>query len=272
MGRYCADFRRKSKDPAVETNIKMTCRYLLFVNLMVISLLLQACSDKRKDEINSGESLQRSVSFSGFEWTVDGSGSSRKNPGQNYFSSSEKNVWVDAKGNLHLKITNRNGNWYCAQVTLKESYAYNKYKFFVSSRVDKLDKNVVGGLFTYLDDMNEIDIEFSRWGVKNNLNSQFTIQPAYHEGNNYRFDLDLRSRQSTHIIDWKKDRIDFASYRGHHSERPPERKIIKEWSYKGDDIPDVSNEKVMINLWLYNGVPPSDNKETEMVIRAFRIE
>jgi len=104
------------------------------------------------------------------------------------------------------------------------------------------------------------------------LNAQFTIQPAYHEGNNYRYDLDLKGRHSTHIIDWKKERIDFASYHGHHSERPSEGKIIQEWSYTGNDIPDVSDEKVIINLWLYNGVPPSDKKEAEMVIKAVRIE
>ncbi|MBN2861611.1 MAG: glycoside hydrolase family 16 protein [Bacteroidales bacterium] len=242
------------------------------INALGLSIFLVSCSGRGSDREKSEEPMMRTISFSGFQWTVDGSGSSRKNPGGNYFSCSEENVRVDKEGNLHLKITKRNGKWYCAQVTLKESFAHNRYIFFVSSRVDKLDKNVVGGLFTYLDDSNEIDIEFSRWGVKDNMNSQFTIQPAYREGNNYRYQMDLKGRHSTHIIDWKKDRIDFASYHGHHSERPPEEKIIQEWSYTGNDIPDVSDEKVIINLWLYNGVPPSRNKGAEMVIKAVRIE
>jgi hypothetical protein len=250
----------------------MTTGILTFIKTLTISLLIVSCSERSRDSEKSEEPLQRTISFSGFQWTVDGSGSSRKNPGQNYFSCSEDNVRVDKKGNLHLKITKRKENWYCAQVTLQQSFAYNKYIFFVSSRVDKLDKNVVGGLFTYQDDTNEIDIEFSRWGVKNNMNSQFTVQPAYREGNNYRYQLNLKGRYSTHIIDWKNEKIDFASYHGHHSERPSEKKIIQEWSYTGNDIPDVSDEKVIINLWLYNGVPPSDNKEAEMVIKAISIE
>ena len=238
----------------------------------VISLTFLSCSEKRSDQADIDECKDKTISFSGFEWTVDGSGSARRNPGQNYFSCSDKNVWVDKKGYLHLKITKRNGKWYCAQVVAKKSFAFSKYIFLVSSRVDKLDKNVVGGLFIYLDDMNEIDIEFSKWGARKNLNSQFTVQPANREGNNYRFDMHLRNSESTHIIDWKNDRIDFASYRRHHSGKPPKRNIIKEWSYNGDNIPDVSNEKVMINLWLYNGIAPSDNKEAEIVIRAIRIE
>jgi len=35
---------------------------------------------------------------------------------------------------------------------LKESYTFKKFIFYVSSLADKFDKNVVGRLFTYLDD------------------------------------------------------------------------------------------------------------------------
>lgn len=248
----------------------MINKILFVVNSLIISILFLSCSDN-KTELKKGENLQRIISFSGFKWIVDDSGSSRINPGQNYFSRSEENVWVDSRGNLHLKITNRNGVWYCAKVTLKESYAFNKYVFYVSSRVDKFDKNIVCGLFSYLDDSNEIDIEFSKWGVDGNMDSQFAVQPAHHNGNIYRYSMNLNGRNSTHIINWKKDIIDFASYRGHSSTRPHASKIISEWSYTGEFIPVEGDEKIMINLWLFKGCPPSDNKEVELIIKAFEI-
>ena len=42
------------------------------------------------------------IQFSGYEWTVKQSDS--MGPGPNAWNP--KNVWVDAKGQLHLKITN----------------------------------------------------------------------------------------------------------------------------------------------------------------------
>ncbi|TFH49386.1 MAG: hypothetical protein E4G92_01960 [Bacteroidia bacterium] len=249
----------------------MINRIFFILNSLLILSLLASCGNKNKTEEKNGEANQRTISFSGFEWTTEGSGAERISPGQNYFSSSEENVWVDSHGNLHLKITNRKGKWYCATVTMKESFAYNKYIFQISSRVDRFDKNVVGGLFIYLDDSNEIDIEFARWGIEGNSNSQFAVQPAHHNGNIYRYPLDLRGRHSTHIIDWKKDTIEFLSFRGYHLTRPDSRQIMSEWIYTGNYIPDEDEEKVMINLWLYNGLPPSDNKEVEMIIKAVDI-
>ena len=241
------------------------------MNSLIIFNLFFSCSDDKEMEIQNKGNLQRAISFSGFEWIAGGSGSSRINPGQNYFSCSEENVWVDLKGNLHLKITNRNGNWYCAAVTLKGSHAFKKYVFYVSSRVDKFDKNVIGGLFTYLDDSNEIDIEFGKWGVEGNMNSQFVVQPSHLNGNIYRYSMSLIGDNSTHIIDWKKGLINFASYHGHYPAKPNPEKIISEWSYTGKNIPSEAEEKIMINLWLFEGRPPSNNKEVEMIIKAFGI-
>ncbi len=250
----------------------MLKKILLALNLAFFTIGLISCQDKTESkEFAKDEATQKLLSFSGYEWIAEGSGGNKINPGQNYFSCSDDNVWVDENGYLHLRITKREGRWYCAKVTLKESHSYNKYIFTVASRVDKLNRNVVGGLFTYLDDSNEIDIEFSKWGIRNNHEGQFIVQPAYNTGNSHRFKLKLKETFSTHIIDWKKNKIDFSSYNGHYMENPPKGNIISEWSYGGKDIPCEDEERVMINLWLFNGKPPSDNKEAEMIISSFRI-
>jgi hypothetical protein len=250
----------------------MQIKIPLIANLVLYGFVIISCKGKKQDTGGmNDEIMQRAIMFSGYEWIAEGSGGRKINPGQNYFSCSEENVWVDKEGNLHLRITKRGDKWYCARVTLKESYSYNRYVFTVASRIDRLDRNVVGGLFTYLDDSNEIDIEFSKWGIKNNPDAQFIVQPAHNDGNSFRFNLKLREKYSTHIIDWKKDKIDFISYRGPYTEEPQKRKVISEWSYTGKDIPGEDEERVMINLWLYNGMVPSNNKEAEMILSSFRI-
>lgn len=239
--------------------------------VLTLSLLFFSCSGKEEPAAEKDEVMQRQFSFSGHDWIAEGSGPSRVSPGLNYFSCAEENVWVDKEGKLHLKITEKNGRWYCASVRLKGSFGFGRYIFHLSSRVDKLDRNVVGGLFTYLNDSNEIDIEFSRWGKIFTKNSQFAVQPAHNAGNIYRYKNKLRGESSTHIIDWRKDHIDFASYRGYHETRPPERMVINEWSYTGNDIPDLGGERIMINLWLFQGKPPSACKEAEIVVKSFSI-
>src|SRR6266568_3108242 len=105
----------------------------------------------------------RTIEFSGNQWVVKDGGEERRGPGPNYFSSSPENVWVDSQGQLHLKITNRNNRWYCAEVSLEKPLGYGTYEFFVNGRFDQLDPHVVDGLFLYEDDAHEIDIEFGRW-------------------------------------------------------------------------------------------------------------
>ena len=251
-----------------------TISFPLILVLLISHILLCSTSSagNGKGEKKKREELPIIITFSGYEWEVTESDSAKISPGGNFFSSSTRNVKVDRRGRLHLKITRRRGNWYCANIALKESFAHNRYIFYVSSRVDRLDRNAVAGLFAYMDDMNEIDIEFSRWGMEKFTDGQFTVQPAHGGGNLERFNLNLKSKRSTHIIDWKEDRIEFSSYMGHTATRPEEKNIINEWTYTGDDIPEEDDERIMINLWLYKGVPPSNNANVRLIIEAFEIE
>jgi len=133
-----------------------------------------------------------------------------------------------------------------------------------------LDKNVVGGLFTYLDDNNEIDIEFSKWGQSTADNSQYVVQPDYHAGNTHRFNTQLNGDYSTHCIDWHQNYIKFFSLHGHYYTPPDSGYIIDESEYTGVDIPTTSTEKVHLNLWLMNGNPPSEGQSAEMVVKEFK--
>jgi len=122
------------------------------------------------------DSTFRTLSFSGYEWTVKTS-ENPVGPGPNLFLNSTENIWIDNQKQLHLKVTTKNGQWYCAEVISKENFGYGNYIFYLSSRIDQMNENAVLGLFTWSDDPDyhhrEIDIEFSRWSNPNNLNSQY---------------------------------------------------------------------------------------------------
>jgi len=225
------------------------------------------------------EKSERIISFSGFEWQVKSSLNSKSGtlgPGNNYFSDSKKNVWVDDNGWLHLKITRWNDKWYCAEVTLMQPLVYKRYIFQVTGQIDQFHPNVVGGLFTYLDgtdESEEIDIEFSKWGDKNKMsNAQYAIQPSEIKANKNSFKLELTGDATTHIIDWKPGKIDFISYHGHNTTTPDSAMIINKWSYSGKDVPVNPNGKIHINLWLFKRklIDPADHPEAELIIRSFQ--
>lgn len=252
-------------------------RKLVLVPKAIFSILLcftvlvfTSCStDEDSNEVPPTYST-RVINFSGYEWIVRTSDDKMEGPGPNKFSDSEENVWVDEQGRLHLKIVQRNGYWYCAGVTLKHSQGHKKYVFYVSSRVDQLDENVVGGLFTYKNDDEEIDIEFSKWSNSTNQNAQFALQPAYKIGNKNRFDLNLKSNLSTHFFDWQANEIEYGSYQGH-TLSPENDALINAWTYTGSDIPPENDERLKMNLWLFKGQSPKNAQPAEMIIDRVEI-
>ena len=254
---------------------------LIVLNLIVNQGETIAAHDTRQlyaaHQLQGGEiksplqKRSRVISFAGYDWLVTTSDERTKTPGPNYFSNKEENVWVDSRGRLHLKVTSGNDRWECAEVILTGAVSHGEYTFRVSSNINGFDKNIVAGLFLYRDDQNEADIEFSRWGDKENMSGQFTVQPSDREGNLFRFAADRAGRRSTHILNWHRDFIHFISYRGH-SSSPGERLMLSEWEYHGDDIPTETRVKVIINLWLFRGVSPSDQKEAELIIEDFSIK
>ncbi len=232
---------------------------------LILLIAISSCSSSKDEIIQPIEPLTRIINFSGFEWVVRTSDDAKQGPGPNLFSDSEDNVWVDDDGRLHLKIVQKGGNWYCSGITLRQSQGYKKYVFYVASRVDQLDENVVGGLFTYKNDDEEIDIEFSKWSQSENQDSQFAVQPSFKAGNKTRYDLNLKSELSTHFFNWQAKSIVFGSYYGHTLE-PNAENVISTWIYNGSDIPPENNERLKLNLWLFRGSAPTNNQPAEMII------
>jgi hypothetical protein len=205
-----------------------------------------------------------SVGFSGYAWGVKSS--PLTGPGPNAFSDSPANVWVDAAGALHMRITHRDGQWQCAEVVLDRSLGYGTYAFDVASPVGALDPNVVLGLFTWDDDPaynhREIDIEFARWGnAADPTNAQYVVQPYTTASNLKRF-WQPATAPSVHSFAWASKSVTFAS-------AAATGQSIASRRYSGKSVPRPGAERTRINLWLQGGVPPVDGSEVEVVLSGF---
>lgn len=236
--------------------------------------------------------FNRSISWSGFNWMVVSSNETKCNPGHNYFSSSVDNVMTDSAGDLHIRITKRNGKYYCAELFTTEAVGYGLYTFYLSSRVDNLDKNVVLGIFTW-NDINcvtnansEIDIEFAKWGDAGNPEPlEYSVQPTNGGQETDRFTtlpVQLSNNYSIHFFNWTPSLVSFSSYQGH-TNPPPPGNLISSWQFSNNNIPKSkeecnsnpiiipapeNNTTLNLNLWLDRGNYPSNDQEAEVIIHG----
>jgi hypothetical protein len=214
------------------------------------------------------------IEFSGYRWIAKSG--DRVGPGPN--SWDENNVWVDQDGRLHLALTRRKTHWYCAEVSTLARLGFGRYEFWVSGPIDKLDANVVFGLFSYptgdigADGTHEIDIEFARWGKPRMPIGNYTVWPARqglqraHESTA----VELDGRASGHRFVRAPTTVKFQSLRGHDGDDQNE---VAGWLYKPTDPQSFISQEPMpihMNLWLFNGYPPADRKEIELIVDHFR--
>jgi hypothetical protein len=129
---------------------------------------------------------------------------------------------------------------------------YGDYTFNVESNPNVYANNVVAGMFYYLSDQDEIDIEFSRWNIAGIPNTQYTVwgpnegteSPSY----------ETKSMNTIHKFIWRPTYLDIESVG------------IGSWRHTGY-IPKPGGV-LDINLWLYNQPVPADGKEQELILTS----
>ncbi|HUN64435.1 MAG TPA: hypothetical protein VMU53_20715 [Candidatus Sulfotelmatobacter sp.] len=191
------------------------------------------------------------------------------------------NVSVDAHGYLHLRITDRDGNYTAAEVFTTENLGFGTYQWQVEGAVDKMDPTTVLGLFNYgarahigVDAENEIDIEFSQWNKTcHGCNADFTFYPS--TGNkslgpmedNFTYDP-KGSTLTTARFEWSSTRIVGTIMSGLQPIGTTAN-VLQTITFAPPDyaarIPQVPLPLAM-NLWCFHATPASNQ---EVILRNF---
>lgn len=220
-----------------------------------------------------GQVSGQTIKFSGYEWKVKSG--EKLGPGPNRWSAA--NVRVDAEGLLHLKIAQREGVWECAELNTVRRLGLGAYQFQIVGKIDRLDKNVVLGLFNYPtpdvgeDGTNEIDIEFARWGDATFPIGNYTVWPATKtvKETTHPFRFSLTKDVTTQRFTWSSNSILFQSLLGR---RDDSKDVYQTWLFQPATAAAIPQQPmpVFINLWLFRGQAPSDGAEVEIVIKSFK--
>lgn len=243
----------------------------------------------------------RRLEFAGHTWRVK-AGDGLIGPGPNHFSADPRDAWVDDQGHLHLSIHHRDGRWLATELISDMPVGYGTYEFRLAEGIDRFDPNVVLGLFTWDSDSwqtdanSEIDIELTRWCEADAPNLHYSVHPAWGPDGKHpeRYEartIDLQGQPSTHVITWRPDSVECATYLG--SDGPDPDKQVCRWPFDHTNPPRVTADTdgnttdpivipkphatttIRLNLWLVdadrNGQadPPTDNQPVEVIVTDF---
>jgi hypothetical protein len=166
-----------------------------------------------------------------------------------------------------LKVDkNSKGKWKCGEVFMNTPLGYGTYTFeVVGPNVALLDPYYVLGLFSYHNDTQEIDLEFSRRG-KTSLtakNANFANQPSSIPENLMLYAMPAAVTAYRVSYTWTAGSIVFFAK----STAGPTWK--KGWTRTGPSVP-TSDVPLLVhmNLWLFQGHIPS--QPATVKVKSFR--
>ncbi|MBZ5725271.1 MAG: hypothetical protein LAP87_09765 [Acidobacteriia bacterium] len=208
----------------------------------------------------------QTISFGGLEWYTK-TAPVQVYPGPQFFV--QDNAYVDAFGQLHLKITQCSGSWCAAEVYTKQAVGYGTYQFTINSQLNNLDPNVTLGLFTWdaqADDQSnrEWDIEFGRWGNPGaSSNAQYVVQPFDGPSNLQKFVMGPFA-SSIHTVTWSANQVSFLS--------TANGSQISRWIYPNASlpVPTPGDVHLHLNLYVARGQAPATQIGQEIIIGNFQ--
>ncbi len=242
-----------------------------------------------------------SVRFAGRDWKVKIYENQKWGPGPNYFSGNPNDIYLDENGYLHMKIVQRNGEWYSTEIVSDEAMGYGRYTFTVEGDMEDLASNTVLGLFTWDDETfktdanSEVDVEISRWGNSSDpYVLQFGVQPIFFGQLNEErmerpeYSIGKMNGLTNHTFIWTDSLITWESYVG---DTYGQGEILGTWRFDLTNPARVKEEggnssdpviipapgdatNARINLWLHQqpSSAPANGLPQEVIIRDFEYE
>lgn len=238
---------------------------------------------------------QATINFSGFRWNIKVS-TTPAAPGNNFFSGSADNVFVDPEGFLHLKISQQSKVWACVELSADTTFGYGDFVFYPATKLDNLDRNVVLSLDLGIqhptsdtDPQPDCGVRFTKWGSKSAVNPLvYTVKPTNsktHLTHFPQFPFVMQGDYSTHVVKWRENHITFVSF---HDHGYPTAWQAERWRFPAQAkdsalVPSITAQsKVKIGLWLIPAqinpaIPhdqplintPANNKPIEVLIKQF---
>ena len=266
---------------------------------LFIAIAFAACHQSDPPAFTVPE-IKGDFAFAGYQWKYKNA-TTPVGPGPNRFSGTSDFAWVDSAGQLHMKIAKKNNFWTCSEIISTKTFGYGTYIMTCMSDVSTFNENAVFGFFTWdnysfqAQGNSEIDVEFSRWGNASDTNLiTYSAQPVIfsnptpYSERTYKPKLATKymKQPMTYMMRWTPDSVYWQSFEGVNY---PGVNKVTQWTFDKTNTPrkkiegnQTSNDivipapsdstNVRFNLWLLNGIAPSNGKEHEVIITNFKYQ
>lgn len=220
-----------------------------------ILLLAQGAESPRLTGSHSGILLH----WAGYEWQVKIK-EEPTGPGPNHFGKSTDNVLITKYNTLKLSVVPVSDIWSCAEIFTTRLLRNGLYLFEVEGSVRNLHPQLVAGLFTFNETLeqhyNESDVEISRWGEVTGLNAQFAHYAVNENPEVFRFALSEKSRVHTFIIHKTKGEVAFYYIDRKFPVKIPDIGQVRAFHRFSNITHQPDYFRVHMNLWLFRGQKP----------------
>jgi hypothetical protein len=190
---------------------------------------------------------------------------------------STNNVWIDADKRVHLKLSHSpTTGWTCAELYTNVKFGFGTFRWFVEGAIDKFDRNVVLGLFTYggVDGINEIDIEVAKWGrtEPEALNLFYTVYPRTLDAKQVSNGtlMSLQGTYTTHQFTWTSEHVAFQGQHGFMNSSDQNIFSSYQTPPSFSRVMPYLDAPLHMNLWAFQGKPPTDGREVEIILHDFK--
>ena len=184
--------------------------------------------------------------------------------------------WTKA-ATLHLRLTKQGEGWYYAEIFTKARLSFGRYRSGLwDAWIARSQRRV--RIIQLPDPMSDrmartrLTSSFAQWGQPEAAMGNYTVWPA-REGlrrASQRFSVELKGEFTTHGFTWNSTGVAFESLHGH---RDDSSNKFADWLYKPHDPPAYIFQKAMpirINVWLFQGQPPRNGQQVELIVRSFK--
>lgn len=205
--------------------------------------------------------LPTNITWSGQTWHVSTTG-----PGGNTWGTSNGSIWIDEQDRLHMTVKNVSGVWVSSELNNVNYTKYGVYTWNVASPLFQFDKHIVGAMYLYYNDTEEIDFESSYWSNISRPNGQFVNQPGWVGNINASWNkvfMNITDNGQPYEVKF----IYHPTYVQYYLNRSGSN--LASWNMTNASEMPTTAMKTSMNVWQYQHQVPSNGLTQEMVLNDF---
>lgn len=266
----------------------------LLLMFAVMSLSIISCENKKVEDKqtkavenvdNNIYPIDGKISFAGIEWKVANNNEPQSMADLIYVSS-DKNVFVDSSGRLHLRVSAIDGNWLGAELESIQELAFGEFSYTIETNLDNIDSSCIAVFSAKrpasrkISGMTELGVRiYGKPLYAPDGNIEYYMYSTEHKFALVEYpklNTEFEKSNTVHNLFVNSDYFEYSTIETNTCKVLKNIKIDKKIKIKSDDEDKIeyakpgSPLKAMIGFYLYDLEAKPKSQEVEIIISNFK--